>query len=88
MDVSISEQILARILRKVESGQYSSTDEVLGSALALLDERDEELEKELADLQEGVLRGAKQANSGQLVDAQEVFTTLRQRNAEATNSPE
>ncbi len=88
MDVSISEQILARILRKVETGNYASTDEVLGSALTLLDERDEALEKELAEIHEGVKRGAKQANEGQIVGAQEVFDALRQRNESAVRRSE
>ncbi len=81
MNVSISEQNLARIMRKVEAGGYSSTDDVLDSALTLLDERDEALEKELAELREGIRRGVKQAGEGQVVSAQEVFDELKQRNA-------
>ena len=81
MDVFISERNLAHIKRKIESGKYSSTDDVLGSALALLDEHDGELESELADLRESVRRGSEQADAGQVVPADEVFEELRQRNA-------
>ena len=81
MGVFISERNLAHIKRKVESGKYSSTDDVLGSALALLDEHDAELESELADLRESVRRGTEQADVGQVVPAGEVFDELRQRNA-------
>ena len=81
MDVFISERNLAHIKRKVESGKYSSTDDVLGSALALLDEHDAEPESELADLRESVRRGTEQADAGQVVPAGEVFEELRQRNA-------
>ena len=80
MEVSISEQYLAHIRRKVESGRYSSADEVLGSALALLDERDVALESEFEDLHESVRKGTDQADSGQVVSAAEVFSELRQRN--------
>lgn len=85
MDVSISEGNLARIRRKVESGRYSSTDEVLGSVLALLDERDGVLEGELADVRESVRRGTEQAEAGRVVPSGEVFGELRRRNAELVN---
>ena len=81
MDVFISERNLAHIKRKIESGKYSSTDEVLASALTLLDEHDAELESEFADLRESVRRGTEQADVGQVVPAGEVFDELRQRNA-------
>ena len=83
MEVSISEQNLAHIMRKLESGKYSSPDEVVGSALALLDERDIALESELEDMRESVRQGTDQADSGQVVPASEVFSELRQRNAAA-----
>ena len=81
MSAFISERNLAHIKRKIESGKYSSTDEVLGSALALLDEHEAELEFELANLRESVRRGTEQADAGQVVPAGEVFEELRQRNA-------
>ena len=56
MDVSINERNLAQIRRKVESGKYSSTDDVIGNAPALLDEHDEALEPELAEMRESVNR--------------------------------
>ena len=83
MEVPISEQNLAHIMRKVESGKYSSPDEVIDSALALLDERDTALESELTKMRESVRRGTAEANSGQVVPASEVFSELRRRNAAA-----
>lgn len=83
MEVSISEQNLAHIIRKVESGKYSTPDEVVGSALALLDERDGALEPELEDMRESVRQGTEEADSGQVVSAEEVFSELRRRNAAA-----
>ena len=83
MDVSISEPNLKHIQRKVESGKYSSADDVLTTALGLLDERDEALESELAGLHEDVRRGTEEADAGLLIPAEEVFAELRQRNSEA-----
>lgn len=81
MDVVISERNLAHIKSKIDSGKYSSTDEVLVNALALLDEHDADLESELADLSESVRQGTEQADAGQVFPANEVFEELRQRNA-------
>ena len=50
MDIAISEQNQERIRRKVASGVDSSVDAVLAEALTLLDERDDDLESELADM--------------------------------------
>ncbi|MYB50322.1 MAG: hypothetical protein F4X72_13850 [Dehalococcoidia bacterium] len=84
MDISINERNLAHIKRKIDSGKYSSTDDVLDSALSLLDEHDAELESELVGLRESVRRGTEQADAGQVVSAGEVFQELRQRNASLT----
>ena len=81
MNIIISERNLSHIKRKVESGRYSSTDDVLGSALALLDERDAALESELGEMRESVQRGTEQADAGRVVSAGEVFDELRRRNA-------
>jgi putative addiction module CopG family antidote len=85
MDISISEQHQDHIKRKVESGDYRSPDEVIGKALELLDERDQALAKEFADMHEKVRRSTEQADSCQLIPASEVFDELRQRNASMTN---
>ena len=83
MNVPINEENLEHIRRKVGSGRYSSIDDVLDNALALLDERDDALERELAEMRESVRRGTEQADSGQVVPAAEVFDEFRQRNASA-----
>ena len=81
MNISINEQHGEHIKRKVESGIYHSPDDVIAKALELLDEHDEELERELADMHLKVKRGTEQADAGQLIPASEVFDELRQRNA-------
>ena len=83
MEVPISEQNLAHIMRKVESGKYSSPDEVIDSALALLDERDIALESELHEMRESIRLGTEEADAGQVVPAAKVFSELRERNAAA-----
>lgn len=81
MNISMNERNVERIQSKVDSGRYSSVDDVLDSALGLLDERDQALERELAEMHESVRRGTEQADAGQVVPASEVFEELRRRNA-------
>ena len=81
MEIAISDQNQERIRRKVESGIYSSADDVLASALALLDERDDDLDSELADMREKVRMGLEESKAGLAVPASEVFDELRRRNA-------
>ncbi len=54
MYISINEQIQQLIKQKVESGHYSSPDEVMDAALRLLDERDKKLEALRKDVQVGL----------------------------------
>ena len=77
----MSERNVERIQSKVDSGRYSSVDDVLDSALGLLDEQDQALEHELAEVHESVRRGTEQADAGQVVPASEVFEGLRLRSA-------
>ena len=81
MNISISEQHEEQIKRKVASGIYGSPDDVIAKALELLDEHDEELERELADMRLKVKISTEQADAGQLIPASEVFDELRRRNA-------
>ncbi len=82
MDIAISERNQERIRRKVQSGMYSSADDVLASALSLLEERDDDLEAELGDMREKVRTGLEESKAGLAVPATEVFDELRRRNAE------
>ena len=82
MDIAISEQNQERIRRKVESGIYSSLDDVLANALTLLDERDDDVESERTDMREKVRLGLEESKAGLAVPASEVFDELRRRNAE------
>ena len=83
MDIAISEQNRERIRRKIESGVYTSADDVLANALTLLDERADDLDSELADMREKVRIGLEESKAGLAVPASEVFDELRRRNAGA-----
>ena len=84
MDISINEQNQEWLKQQVESGKYASIDEVMEKARQLLDERDEALAEELADIQAKLDIAAEQSRNGQLKSADEVFDRLLRRNAERT----
>ena len=84
MDISINKQNQDHIHRKIESGKYGSPDDVVGKALELLDEYDEELEREFADVRAKVHQGTEQADAGKLNPGSDVFDALMRRNAERT----
>ena len=81
MDISISKHNQEWIRRKIESGLYPSADDVVSTALGLLERLDPDLERELADVRERVRTSTEQADAGMLIPGKEVFDELRRRNA-------
>lgn len=65
----------------MDSGLYSSADDVISAALGLLEGLDPDLERELADMYEQVRIGTEQADTGMLIPAEEVIDELRRRNS-------
>ena len=80
--VSISERNLKRIQRKVESGIYSSADDVINAALSLLEWLDPDVEREWADMREDVRIGLEESKAGLTIPADEVFDSIRRRHDE------
>ena len=81
MDVTISRDNLERIGRKVQAGGYSCADDVVERALTLLDDADDELEREIAGIRATLAQRMENRNLGNLVPAEEVFAELHRRNA-------
>ncbi len=82
MDIPISERNHKRIQRKMESGLYTSTDDVINTALALLERLDPDVEREWADMRESVREGLEESKAGLGIPAHKVFDELRRRNAD------
>jgi antitoxin ParD1/3/4 len=70
------DQFIAELL---QSGHYQSQSEVVREALRLLKEREESKNLHLAGLRAEIARGAKQADRGDFVDGDQVFTRIHQR---------
>ena len=82
MNVSLTPELERLVTEKVESGLYGSASEVIRDALRLLQERDELRRARLEELRREIARGVEQADRGELIDSDQVFRELRQRNAE------
>ncbi len=77
MSITLPPQLEKLIQEKIKSGAYHSPDEVILESLRLLDERDRKLAALRADIQVGI----DQAERGEVVDGDTVFTELRAKYA-------
>ena len=87
MDISVNDQNQNHIKRKIDSGMYSTSDDVLAKALALLDEHDEGLAGELEDVRRSIEVGTEQLRNDQYTEytdetLHELFDKVKQRGRE------
>jgi antitoxin ParD1/3/4 len=80
MNVSLSPELEQLIEKKVKSGMYNSASEVIRAGLRLLKEQDELKQIRLRELKREVQKGLDEIKRGEIVDADEVFQELRERN--------
>ncbi len=94
MNIELSDAICARIQELVESGTFSSADQVVDTALSFLHPRDnyDEFndldENEITEIRERAQRGAAQADRGETIPADIVFEWLLNRNEGWANRQE
>lgn len=75
MEITLNVQTEAFVRRQLDSGPYRSLSELVNEALRLMSER----EKRLAELKAEIQTGVKQAERGELLDAETVFEELQKR---------
>ncbi len=86
MNVSLSPELERLIEQKVKSGMYNSASEVIRAGLRLMQEQDELRQIRLRELQRDVKKGLDQIERGEVVEADEVFQELRERQAKRNKS--
>lgn len=92
MDVSFNEHNLEHVKRKLESGRYSTPDDVLSKALALLNQHNEELARELEDVRAKVQEGVEALENGDYTEytdetLHELFDDVSKRGREWLSTP-
>lgn len=79
MNVSLTPHLEELVKRKVDSGLYNSSSEVVREALRLLEDRDRLQEIRLSELKQEIQIGLDQLDRGEGIDGREVFAELRAR---------
>lgn len=82
MNIWLPPEAGAIVREKFESGLYESHAQVIQEALILLEERDQMRALRTTRLLKEIANGIDQANTRQLIDALEVFRTLRNKAAD------
>ena len=82
VNISITPELDAFLQDRVKSGRYQTTSEVVREALRLLERQEQEREDSLHRLKARLTRGADEAERGDLLDGDEVFSELKELIAE------
>jgi antitoxin ParD1/3/4 len=77
VNISITPELGAFLQRRVASGRYQTTSEVVREALRLLESEEEGRAQALVSLKAKLNRGAAEADRGELFDGDEVFAELK-----------
>ncbi|MEA5470810.1 ribbon-helix-helix domain-containing protein [Spirulina sp. 06S082] len=76
MKISLKPEQQALIQEKLDRQQYTTADEIISEALQLLEERDRDRERWLADVREKVAEGKAELKRGEGLNGEEVFAEL------------
>jgi antitoxin ParD1/3/4 len=77
VNVSLTPELGAFLQKRVKSGRYQTTSEVVREALRLLERQENDREQVLRQLKAKLERGAQQAARGDLLEGAQVFEELR-----------
>ena len=79
MNVSLAPELEQFILSQVQSGKYTSADEVIMASIKLLDERERIYKGRFEELRKEIMIGIEAADRGELIDGETVFRELREK---------
>ena len=77
VNISLTPELDAFLHGRVASGRYQTTSEVVREALRLLERQEQERAQAFEQLKAKLKRGAAQADSGDLLNGDDVFDELR-----------
>lgn len=79
MNVSLTPEIEQFIQSQVESGKYTSADEVILAALRAFEERERIYKGRFEELRQYIRVGVEASERGEVVDGEIVFSQLQQK---------
>lgn len=80
MQVSLTPELEQFIQTQIESGKYSSAEEVVTAGIKLLEERERIYKGRFEELKKEVTIGIEELERGESLDGREVIEQLRQKN--------
>ncbi|HXG63517.1 MAG TPA: type II toxin-antitoxin system ParD family antitoxin [Blastocatellia bacterium] len=80
MNVSLTPELEEFVNKKVDSGRYHSSSEVVRAGLRLLQEQDELHQMKLETLRRELTRGIEQLDKGEGISGKRVFAEIKRRN--------
>lgn len=80
MNISLTPELEKFVTARVDSGRYQSASEVVREALRLLEQQELVRQAALDDLRGKIAVGLEQAKRGELLDGEEVFEEIEERN--------
>lgn len=79
MNVSLTKTLARLVARKVKSGFYRTSSEVIRDGLRLLEERDQLYQQRLTALRADIDTGVAEAHRGHVVDGRRAFAEALKR---------
>lgn len=79
MNVSLAPELEQFIQTQIESGKYTSVDEVIVAGIKLLEERERIYKGRFEELRKEIMIGIEAADRGELIDGETVFRELREK---------
>jgi len=79
MNITLKPEQQKLIQARIESGKYSTVEEIITAALQLLEERDRKYENWIAETQPKVAMGIAELERGEGIDGEVVIAKLREK---------
>ena len=79
MNVSLTPELEQFIQSQLESGKFTSADEVIAAGIKLLEERERIYKGRFEELKREIMIGIEAADRGELIDGETVFRELREK---------
>jgi antitoxin ParD1/3/4 len=79
MNVSLSSEIKQFIESQVESGKYTSVEEVIVAGIRLLEERENIYKGRFEELKREIAIGVEASQRGDVIDGEKVFSRLQEK---------
>ena len=79
MSISLTPELEEFIQSQVESGKYSSTEEVIIAGIKLLKEREKIYQGRFEELKREIAIGVEASERGEVIDGEVVFRQLEQK---------